>query len=528
MELEPLVASLEMSISIASEFLEDDVLAPYHEVTRRTRNRVGYLGESIIVALAGGTGSGKSSLLNAMAGETVANAGVVRPTTSEALAWLPQNPEPGLVRLLDDMDIVERVGHDQSRSLCVLDMPDTDSVEGAHRATFERLLPLVDAVIWVVDPEKYADRILHGEYLKPLARYAGQFLFVMNQADRLSEDELAQVVADFQQGLSADGIVDPVILAVAADPPEEAPRNIAGLLALIDARWEEKNLIRRKLVTDLARAGESLRTEVGLEKGPLGFDDGWHRTQESVTAQVTRMLAGPETYAAAEELGANLAGRAGAGPLGSLVAATRHSQLGRLLGIGPNVEAISQSVAAWDTRPGLQQVLVELEQHVSEIQQRAGRPFATRLRATFDSDMSQRLAAAVDDARSIESSEIMPPAKGWWASVGVLKWILVVLSLGSAIWWWANPVVRGEWPWPVLVLGLSLIVGLASSRLVELSGRRLGRELARDLERRVSDSVSSGLHRSIGAPMRSLLASRGELEAELSALALEAEKILRK
>lgn len=527
MDLEPLVASLERSISIASEFLDHDALAPHAEVTQRTRNRVGYLGESVVVALAGGTGSGKSSLLNAIAGEVVAAAGVVRPTTSQALAWLPHNPEPGLVRLLDDMSIDERVGHRQERALCVLDMPDTDSIEGAHRATFERLLPLVDAIVWVVDPEKYSDRVLHADYLKPLARYEKQFLFVMNQIDRLSDLERQEVMKDFERLLKEDGITDPLVLALAADPPGESPRNIPLLLEVIDARWEEKALIHRKLVTDLARSGESLRDEAGLDSGSLGFDRAWLQVLESVQPQLTEMVAGQETVAAAEDVGAGLASRAGSGPVGSLIAITRHSQLGRMLGIGVDLTAIERTAAAWNTRPGLQQVLVELEQFAADMAFRAGGPFARRIRTTFDGQMAHRLDAAVNEAQTMTSSGLVPLKKRWWSGVSILKWLLVAASLASAVWWWANPIERGEWPWPVIVIALSVVIGLALSRAVDLSGRRSGRALAVDFQEEVSGSVSEGLNRSIGSPMRLLLLARAELDAELAQLAIEAEAILR-
>ena len=66
----------------------------------RVRERRGFLGDTLVVALAGGTGSGKSSLLNAIAGRRIAEAGVLRPTTEQALAWIPTDPEPGLVELL--------------------------------------------------------------------------------------------------------------------------------------------------------------------------------------------------------------------------------------------------------------------------------------------------------------------------------------------------------------------------------------------------------------------------------------------
>ena len=62
----------------------------------------------------------------------------------------------------------------------LLDLPDFDSVEHAHRLEVDRLIELVDLVVWVVDPQKYADAALHDRYLRPLAGHAGVMLVVLN------------------------------------------------------------------------------------------------------------------------------------------------------------------------------------------------------------------------------------------------------------------------------------------------------------------------------------------------------------
>ena len=35
----------------------------------------------------------------------------------------------------------------------------------------DRLVQLVDMLVWVVDPQKYADAAIHDRYLKPLAQH---------------------------------------------------------------------------------------------------------------------------------------------------------------------------------------------------------------------------------------------------------------------------------------------------------------------------------------------------------------------
>ena len=70
----------------------------------------------------------------------------------------------------------------------------------------DRVLALVDAVIWVVDPEKYADAVLHERYLRPLAGHAEIIFVVLNQVDRLPGEAADQVLDDLRRLLDEDGI----------------------------------------------------------------------------------------------------------------------------------------------------------------------------------------------------------------------------------------------------------------------------------------------------------------------------------
>src|SRR5690606_11100381 len=120
--------------------------------------------EHTVIGLFGATGSGKSSLLNALVGADLARTHVRRPTTSEPLAVVTDSV--GASELLDWLEVHDRhtlVAPIDSRAtqLILLDLPDFDSVEVAHRITAERLASQVDALVWVVDPQKYADAVLH-------------------------------------------------------------------------------------------------------------------------------------------------------------------------------------------------------------------------------------------------------------------------------------------------------------------------------------------------------------------------------
>src|SRR5262249_15920645 len=133
-----------------------------------------------VVALAGGTGSGKSSLFNKIAGADFSTVGVTRPVTAEAHAcvW----GEGGSRAILDWLKVPARyrdsrssaldVGEDDLAGLVLLDMPDHDSVMNLAGTRVDELVSMADVMIWVLDPQKYADAAVHRRFLVPMAGHA--------------------------------------------------------------------------------------------------------------------------------------------------------------------------------------------------------------------------------------------------------------------------------------------------------------------------------------------------------------------
>ena len=44
-------------------------------------------------------------------------------------------------------------------------------------------MALADLLIWVLDPQKYADAAVHDRYLAPFATHAGVMVVVLNHID---------------------------------------------------------------------------------------------------------------------------------------------------------------------------------------------------------------------------------------------------------------------------------------------------------------------------------------------------------
>jgi len=225
---------------------------------RETRMRLSYPDSIVVVALAGGTGSGKSSLVNAIAGEEVALTGGIRPMTSEPLALVPANAADALGGYLDELGISDRFEHEGPSWLCLLDLPDNDSVEVEHRHRVDALLPRVDMVAWVTDPEQYREAVLHHQYISEMSRYQEQFLFVLNQIDRLDAEDVGVVVDDLKKALREDGIVKPEVIATAASPVAGPSYGVDLLIESLEAAVDRRLAVNRKALADLASASSQL------------------------------------------------------------------------------------------------------------------------------------------------------------------------------------------------------------------------------------------------------------------------------
>jgi hypothetical protein len=244
-------------------------IAVVAQVASDTRLRLVYPDSTVVAALAGGTGSGKSSLLNAIAGDEVALTGGIRPMTVAPLALVPRSQRAGLDGYLDVLGIEERVDHDGPQWLCLIDLPDNDSVEVEHRHQVATLIPRVDMIIWVTDPEKYRDATLHQGSIAPLSDYQDQFVFALNQVDRIDEQDIHLVLSDFAEALGEDGIRDPFVITTAAQPVAGPPIGVHRLLQQVERGRSQRETVHRKLLTDLANAASLL---VASSSGAHGVD----------------------------------------------------------------------------------------------------------------------------------------------------------------------------------------------------------------------------------------------------------------
>ncbi|SHE25625.1 GTPase [Actinomyces glycerinitolerans] len=177
-----------------------------------------------VVALFGGTGSGKSSLFNALTSLQFADVGARRPTTAHATACTWGDDAAALLDFLEVADerrirresLLDATDQDAFAGLVLLDVPDYDSVNTEHALQVDRLVPLADLLVWVVDPQKYADAALHEGYLRGLGARQQDMLVLVNQVDTLPAGGVDTLLADVRSLLAADGLHDVQVLPVSA------------------------------------------------------------------------------------------------------------------------------------------------------------------------------------------------------------------------------------------------------------------------------------------------------------------------
>lgn len=311
--LDPLIEQLEFVVGCAEGQVPDPILETAAKATRQIRQRVGHLGSTLVLALLGGTGVGKSSLLNAIAGAPVASVSPIRPHTTRPLAWVPVEAEPGLATLLDRLAISQRVSQDLLSGTAILDMTDVDSLESGHRTMVEHLLPQVDVAIWVFDPVKYADALLHAEFIAPMSGLADRMLFVLNRVDTLSPRDRVEVVDHLHELLVADGIARPIVFETSASPPFGEPSGVATVVDHLRHRLEEKTIRLSRIIAEAGEVAHMLASAAGVVGGSAtGFDSAWSEVRALARAAPSAGRAGFESLClAAERVVLDVAARSG-------------------------------------------------------------------------------------------------------------------------------------------------------------------------------------------------------------------------
>lgn len=239
----------------------------------------------LLVGLFGGTGVGKSSLLNRLAGEDIARVGVQRPTSREVTLYLHQDHAvESLPSAFPVASTQVRYHHDdRRRDVAWIDMPDIDSTERSNRELVFAWLPYIDWLIYVVSPERYRDDA--GWQILRERGHRHEWLFVMNQWDTADAQQHQAFVAD----LARAGIEDPRVLRTSCTADHEQDE-FPQLEAYISDAIERHGLEELKRLGMLAKLEELEQLRVAFADR-LGTEDAWQAVRGRIPERAGSVLA---------------------------------------------------------------------------------------------------------------------------------------------------------------------------------------------------------------------------------------------
>lgn len=524
------IAGLSRATEIADGRLDPAAVQLARDTLDKAGRRRVLSADHTVVGFFGATGSGKSTLFNAVAGQELARAAARRPTTSAPLAaiW----GEEGSDALLDWLDVTDRrvvgpalsVATGRGRrtttaqgGLVLLDLPDFDSVTSEHRRIVQRMVGMVDVVVWVVDPQKYADAVLHQDFVQPLARHGAVTMVVLNQADRLAPRDVPEVLSSLtdlvrQDGLPATGPSAPVaVSAVTGEGVEQLRERIQTVAAGRAAAGQ-------RLETDMRHAAEQLALAAG-EGDPHGIDKA---ASERLTEGLAR-AGGVEMVADAAARSYRLrAGRHTGWIATRWLSRLRKDPLKRLhieshdRGADPGVHRTSLPGMDASRRAAADSAVRGFAKEVSN---GAGEPWRRSIRGAARSNEA-RLPDTLDQAvaRTRFSGH---RASWWWIGFDVLQWIAMLVTVLGLLWLLGlflaqyfqiqlpPPPTVDDFPLPVptlmvvtgvvLALFLALTGAVVASVASRLHAAGVRRRLLRSVREAAAESVETPVRRELEA-----------------------------
>lgn len=465
---------LAQALADGDGLLTKEEMARGQELGARAEDRFHLSPEHTTVGFFGATGSGKSSLFNRVAGSEIARAGVTRPTTFEVTAAVWQ--ESGAADLLDWLQVDQVWVAGEEPALVLLDLPDFDSVAQENRVVADRLVGQVDVLVWVVDPQKYGDRVIHQDYIQPLSHHASTTIVVLNQVDLVDEGEREQILHSLKQVLAEDGLSEAKVLTASALTGE----GIGPLRSQITAIAEQQQAVAQRLSADVRRWAEDALTAASggtsAEVPPVPAP------KPKAVKELTRAVqaaAGVEVVGNAVASSYKKRSRQVTGwPLVSWMGRFRADPMKRL-----GIEKAANTGAVTSLPPLSSVSVATLNTAVRNFgaQVAANAPEGWRHQVT---QMSSSSTLTLEDQldRAVGQADYNVRRPWWWGIGRVLQYVLLAVALVGFGWYlaaWVTaafalplvPIAKVEgWPVPGLLIVFGLLAGVLLAALFAAFG----------------------------------------------------------
>jgi hypothetical protein len=356
----------------------------------------------------------------------------------------------------------------------------------------DRLAKLADMVIWVLDPQKYADAAVHNRYLIPLAGHASVFTVVLNQIDTLPPEQIRDCEQDLRRLLDAEGLSDTPVLPVSARTGE----GLGDLRALLTQTVQRNRAVTDRIAADIdgviggfephagpqiapdtaepALAGSAGPSFDGPLAAPTDADDPpqdrppWDLGDEEQAAEPAQQAPGRPPWEDATpegtkrdvvdlsasvppkpagQLAEAFTGAAGLAAVAQAMASARGAQAARLTGwpaarllrrraAVPALRAAGGGPASRAAEVAGQAQQSEVDNAITAFADSVGGalpvPWAGSLREAARSNAPMVPGALADAVRGVAAAgSSRPPA--WWRVVMLWQWLLTVLAAAAVV-----------------------------------------------------------------------------------------------
>ena len=533
-DLPQVLEDLARAVDLGEQLGLREELTQARDVLTQASHRRRLAPQTTVAALLGATGSGKSSLTNAMAGSEVSRTARTRPTTTQPLAVVPDTAAEA-TELLDWLSINHRVRVDGGWALgettVLVDLPDIDSDEPAHRAIAERMAGKVDVLVWVLDPEKYADGVVHRDFLIPMAAHAEVMVVALNQVDRLDPDSQDAVLADLRRILDREGLGAVSVIPVSA----RTGQGVEALARAVASVASNRLASARSLAAHAQRAARELGERMGLiapsgrgapTPGPVDQQEPQVRHSLTALRQAAASLAGVDVVSQAVEGSDRHRARTRVGwfwlrwighlrrdPLRALHLGTGRPPAPRSADAEQSDGATGSGVIDLTSLPPAGPAAtgrLRSSAHVYAVAVCSALPGDLAAQAVLRSDeRAERLAEPLELAvAQVDYGTWKRPV--WWKAANVLQWVTALAALIGGLWLVAIHVLEdylllisidvprwGAVPWPTVLLLGGLLIGLVlaglGTFLAGLQARRHRRRIVERLRRATDEVVNAEL-----------------------------------
>jgi len=491
--------ALDEARQLAAGALPEETLDEVLRVLERASSRRSLSADHTVVGFFGATGSGKSSLFNAVSGAEIATAAARRPTTSEPLAgiWGVEGSDA----LLDWLEVRSRHHAaavpgfaDETTGLILLDLPDFDSTRAENREIVQRMVGLVDVLVWVLDPQKYADAAVHNDFLAPLASHAAVTLVVLNQVDRLPEHEIRPVLESLKAILARDGLGKVQVLGASA----VVGTGVDKVRAAIRQVAMQRLALSQRLAADVDRAAGRLAEASGAGEA-AGVKAG---TRDRLASELAAAANVPLVVDAVARSYRQEATRRTGWPATRWLVRFRPDPLRRLNlrreGERPELNRTSLPPAGAPERARTDAAVRQFADAASD---GAPGPWRAVIRAAAREGREQ-LPDALDQA--IAGTDLKAGrGSWWWTAFNVIQWLGLLTALGGLGWlgvlaalaYFQLPVpevprVQG-WPVPTVLVAGGVLLGIVLALAAKFIAGAAARSRAAAARRRLRASVAA-------------------------------------